>query len=77
MKNIKICAVLLVSLLLAACGQEVRTVEWFNAHPDEAEKTYSECISSNDQSEDCRNAETSKKHTDFRKQQKNAPEPSF
>lgn len=77
MKYLKIYSVFLGCLLLTACGQEVRTVEWFNAHPDEADKTYSECVSSNDQSENCRNAEISRKHTDFRKQQKNAPEPSF
>ncbi|MCV5863668.1 EexN family lipoprotein, partial [Escherichia coli] len=43
-----------MTFLLAGC-EDVKSVDWWQSHPDEAGKKVSECKQSGDDSENCRN----------------------
>ncbi|UDJ88652.1 EexN family lipoprotein (plasmid) [Erwinia amylovora] len=60
------------TFLLAGC-EDVKSVDWWQSHPDEADQKVSECKKSGDDSENCRNA----KDGLFRYQQLHASSPSY
>ncbi|AUU37411.1 TPA: EexN family lipoprotein [Proteus mirabilis] len=60
-------------LFLSACGEEVKSVQWWQEHADEAQKKVTECSSNGNDSENCRNA----KDGLFRHKQLTAKSPSF
>ena len=61
-----------MTFLLAGC-EDVKSVDWWQSHPDEAGKKVSECKQSGDDSENCRNA----KDGLFRYQQLHSKSPSY
>ncbi|MBV7681861.1 EexN family lipoprotein [Escherichia coli] len=55
MKNYGIVAALGLTFFLAGC-QEVKSVDWWQSHPDEATKNVAECKNSGSDSDNCKNA---------------------
>ncbi|WP_340617408.1 EexN family lipoprotein [Xenorhabdus entomophaga] len=61
------------ALLLSACDEETKSVDWWRNHPDEAIKQSQECKTSGSDSDNCKNAKVAL----HRNQQQDAPIPTF
>ncbi|EFB70441.1 EexN family lipoprotein [Providencia rustigianii] len=61
------------AFLLSACSEEVKSVQWWQEHAEEAQKKVDECSVNGNDSENCRNA----KDGLFRHKQLTAQSPSF
>jgi hypothetical protein len=56
MKKISLALVLLSSVLVSGCGEEeIKTSDWWKAHPKEATERYLECKSKGNESLNCQN----------------------
>lgn len=60
-------------LFLSACSEDVKSVQWWQEHAEEAQKQVDECSANGNDSENCKNA----KDGLFRHKQLTAKQPSF
>ncbi|WP_284281149.1 EexN family lipoprotein [Proteus mirabilis] len=49
-------------LFLSACSEEVKSVQWWQEHPDEAVKKWKDCMESGDESANCINVKSAAKY---------------
>ncbi|CAG9437363.1 EexN family lipoprotein [Providencia alcalifaciens] len=47
---------------LSACGEEVKSRDWWEAHPEEAVKKWKECMESGEESVNCINVKQAAKY---------------
>lgn len=47
--------VLLAASLLSGCGEETKSADWWQEHPEEATAKYQECKKSGEESVNCQN----------------------
>ncbi|EOX5613799.1 EexN family lipoprotein [Yersinia enterocolitica] len=48
MKKIRILSLVLFSIALSGCGEDIKTVDWWRNHPEEAISKVEECKKSGD-----------------------------
>lgn len=73
MKNITVAFIFVSSFALSGCFEETKSVDWWEAHHDEAVKKEAECKKNGSDSQNCRNV----KDANFRYQQLHAKQPNF
>lgn len=49
-------AVPVALILLAGCKEEVKSIDWYDKHPDETYSTYKKCMKDGVQNQNCENA---------------------
>lgn len=54
MKKTRILSLVLFSIALSGCGEEIKTVDWWRNHPEEAISKVEECKKSGDVSDNCK-----------------------
>ncbi|WP_180326903.1 EexN family lipoprotein [Escherichia coli] len=55
MKKTRILSLVLFSIALSGCGEDIKTVDWWRNHPKEATEKYKECKKSGEDSVNCQN----------------------
>ena len=73
MKKTRLLSLVLFSIALSGCGEDIKTVDWWRNHPEEAISKVQECKKSGDVSDNCKNAKTAL----YKNQQQDAPVPQI
>ncbi|HGJ5868306.1 MULTISPECIES: EexN family lipoprotein [Arsenophonus] len=72
-KNIFLFGIIISVATLIGCKEEVKTIKWYKAHPDELKTVYDKCQKTGEDTENCRNAN----QANFQLKQLNAPTIDF
>ncbi len=57
----KSASILLFTIMIGGCGEEPRSVEWYQKYPDEREAKLAICINAQEESANCENARTAQR----------------